>query len=130
MHLSLFFALTRIDHEADFRLLKALNKLAGAPIERKDVLVVDDTPAGLESGRAAGCQTLAVCTSQSQERILACETTYRVVDLTRYALQYHQFSALAVGWLTRYLCSVEVVRCGPDRVTLRIHSLEEEMIGA
>lgn len=31
-------------------------------LKAKDVLVIEDAPAGLQSGAAAGCRVLAVCT--------------------------------------------------------------------
>ncbi|SGY13592.1 BQ5605_C010g05903 [Microbotryum silenes-dioicae] len=84
--------------------IKELEKLSGAPFDPKTVLVLEDAPSGLASGLAAGCQTLAVCTGQTRERIRATEATYRTVDLER----------------------VEIVKCSPESITLRIRTLEEE----
>ncbi|SCV69893.1 BQ2448_1287 [Microbotryum intermedium] len=78
--------------------------IKGTPFDPKTVLVLEDAPSGLASGLAAGCQTLAVCTGQTRERIRATEATYRTVDLER----------------------VEVVKCSPESITLRIRTLEEE----
>jgi len=44
-------------------------------------LVVEDAPAGVLSGRAAGCQTLAVVTSHSQEQMAAVNPTFIVPNL-------------------------------------------------
>ncbi|ORY87426.1 HAD-like domain-containing protein [Leucosporidium creatinivorum] len=84
--------------------LEQLKKLGGAPIDPKRVLVLEDAPSGLASGLAAGCQTLAVCTGQTRERIRATPATYRTVDFNR----------------------VEVVSASPEGITLRIKTLEEE----
>ncbi|SCZ89750.1 BZ3500_MvSof-1268-A1-R1_Chr9g10580 [Microbotryum saponariae] len=88
---------------SDFR-GSELEKLSGAPFDPKTVLVFEDAPSGLASGLAAGCQTLAVCTGQTRERIRATDATYRTVDLER----------------------VEIVKCSPESITLRIRTLEEE----
>lgn len=84
--------------------LEELKKLGGPPINPAKVLVLEDAPSGLASGLAAGCQTLALCTGQKRSRIRATEATIKTVNLER----------------------VEVVKCGPDGITLRIRTLEEE----
>lgn len=46
--------------------------LKGAAMLGKDptsCLVIEDAPAGLRSGRAAGCKVLGVCTSHSREQV-------------------------------------------------------------
>jgi glycerol-1-phosphatase len=55
------------------------------------VLVVEDAPSGIRSGRAAGAKTLAVLTSHSNEEMLAsgAEPHYIVKDLTQCVL--HSF---------------------------------------
>jgi len=45
-------------------------------------LVVEDAPAGVRSGQAAGCQTLALCTSHSREQMLTAEAEFLVQDLS------------------------------------------------
>ncbi|KAF8256429.1 phosphatase [Lactarius quietus] len=45
-------------------------------------LVVEDAPAGIQSGRAAGCKTLAVTTSHSRERMVASIPDYLVDNLS------------------------------------------------
>ena len=47
-------------------------------------LVVEDAPAGLKSGRAAGSLTLAVCTSLPRATILESDPNYIVSNLTKY----------------------------------------------
>lgn len=39
--------------------------------------MIEDAPAGLRSGRAAGCKVLGVCTSHSREQV---ESVVREVD--------------------------------------------------
>ncbi|TCD62951.1 hypothetical protein EIP91_006214 [Steccherinum ochraceum] len=50
-------------------------------------LVIEDAPSGLLSGRAAGCKTIAVCTSHTREKILqsGAAPDYIVKDLSRWA---------------------------------------------
>ncbi|KAH9169490.1 phosphatase [Lactarius sanguifluus] len=45
-------------------------------------LVIEDAPAGVQSGRAAGCKTLAVTTSHPRERMVASRPDYLVEDLS------------------------------------------------
>ena len=47
--------------------------------------MVEDAPAGIISGRAAGCKTLAVITSHTREQIEGAKAYFVVKDLTRYA---------------------------------------------
>ncbi|EIN10887.1 phosphatase [Punctularia strigosozonata HHB-11173 SS5] len=44
-------------------------------------LVVEDAPAGVRSGQAAGCKTLGVTTSHSRAQMEACSPTYLVENL-------------------------------------------------
>lgn len=46
-------------------------------------LVVEDAPAGIRSGKAAGAKVLAVLTSHSLEAVKAVEPDWIVPDLTR-----------------------------------------------
>jgi len=60
--------------------------LAGAlrcDVDPKKCLVVEDAPAGLQSGRAAGSLTLAVCTSLPRASVLESGPNYIVSDLTK-----------------------------------------------
>jgi beta-phosphoglucomutase-like phosphatase (HAD superfamily) len=45
-------------------------------------LVVEDAPAGVQSGKAAGCKTLAVTTSHPRERMVASRPDYLVENLS------------------------------------------------
>jgi len=51
-------------------------------VRPENCLVVEDAPAGIQSGKAAGCQTLAVTTSHSRERMVASKADYLVDDLS------------------------------------------------
>ncbi|KAI5920674.1 haloacid dehalogenase-like hydrolase [Camillea tinctor] len=75
-------------------------KLGLPPTEEKDkVLVLEDSPAGIRSGKAAGCRVLAVVTSHTVEQVAAAEP----------------------DWIVQDLRSVKMVECAPGRgVTLRI----------
>jgi glycerol 3-phosphatase-1 len=46
-----------------------------------DVLVLEDSPAGIKAGKAAGCKVLAVITSHTAEKIVAAEPDWIVKDL-------------------------------------------------
>jgi sugar-phosphatase len=46
--------------------LRAAERLGVAP---KDALVLEDAPAGLAAGRAAGCQVVALATTMASERL-------------------------------------------------------------
>lgn len=45
-------------------------------------LVVEDAPAGVRSGSAAGCKTLGLLTSHSREQVEAASPTFIVKDLS------------------------------------------------
>ncbi len=47
-------------------------------------LVVEDAPAGVRSGRAAGCKTLGLITSHTREQIEEAKPDYVVPNLARY----------------------------------------------
>jgi len=51
-------------------------------VRPENCLVVEDAPAGVQSGKAAGCKTLAVTTSHSPERMVASRPDYLVDDLS------------------------------------------------
>ena len=46
-----------------------------------DVLVLEDSPAGIKAGKAAGCKVLGVVTSHTVEQVLAAEPDWIVQDL-------------------------------------------------
>lgn len=48
-------------------------------------LVVEDAPAGVRSGQAAGCKTLGLITSHTREQMLAVNPDFLVDNLARYA---------------------------------------------
>ncbi|GAA5851738.1 hypothetical protein JCM8547_001191 [Rhodosporidiobolus lusitaniae] len=85
-----------------------LRKIApGDDFKPEDILVVEDAPSGLKAGFAAGCKTLAVATGQPIERVRTFDATVKAFDLTR----------------------VEVFSASPESVTLRIHTLEDDVAG-
>lgn len=49
--------------------------------EAADVLVLEDSPAGIMAGKAAGCRVLAVVTSHTAEQIVAAKPDWIVKDL-------------------------------------------------
>ncbi|KAL5534512.1 hypothetical protein ACEPAG_975 [Sanghuangporus baumii] len=66
--------------------LKAAERCGVSP---ESCLVIEDAPSGLNSGRSAGCKTLAVCTSHSKQSILAKTTPdYIVKDLTKVSFKW------------------------------------------
>lgn len=46
-----------------------------------DILVLEDSPAGIQAGKAAGCKVLGVVTSHTVEKIIAAEPDWIVKDL-------------------------------------------------
>ncbi|EJD01137.1 phosphatase [Fomitiporia mediterranea MF3/22] len=60
-------------------------KLLG--LDPRRCLVVEDAPAGIASGLAAGCKTLGVITSHSGEAMLREGTTYLVKDLASVSMK-------------------------------------------
>ncbi|KAI0110132.1 HAD-like protein [Daldinia grandis] len=46
-----------------------------------DILVLEDSPAGIRSGKAAGCKVLGLVTSHTAEQVLAAEPDWIVRDL-------------------------------------------------
>ncbi|KAI5479043.1 hypothetical protein MNV49_004325 [Pseudohyphozyma bogoriensis] len=90
--------------EPYLRGLDGLRQLGGPEIDPNKVLVVEDAPAGLASGLAAGCQTLAVCTSHTVEQVRAFEASFKVADLTK----------------------VDLVRADGEGITLRFTQIDEE----
>ena len=51
---------------------------------RANTIVFEDAPNGILSGKAAGCQTLAVLTSHRRDQVEPTQPTFLVNDLTRY----------------------------------------------
>ncbi|KAL5495539.1 hypothetical protein ACEPAI_1002 [Sanghuangporus weigelae] len=66
--------------------LRAAERCGVSP---ENCLVVEDAPSGLNSGRSAGCKTLAVCSSHSKQSILVKATPdYIVKDLTKVSFKW------------------------------------------
>ncbi|TNY18884.1 HAD-superfamily hydrolase, subfamily IA, variant 3 [Rhodotorula diobovata] len=108
--------------------LAGLARAAG--LEAKDVLVVEDAPAGLQSGASAGCRILAVCTgpvpaNEVAQAVAEIPGAVVVRDLARGAHFRIQHSELGRPRLTRRRPhrSVELLLCSPHSITLRIHPL-------
>ena len=53
----------------------------GLTDEQNQVLVLEDSPAGIRSGKAAGCKVLGVVTSHTAEQVLGAEPDWIVKDL-------------------------------------------------
>ncbi|KIY45229.1 HAD-like protein, partial [Fistulina hepatica ATCC 64428] len=65
--------------------------LAGAKIcqvDPKNCLVVEDAPSGIQAGRSAGCNTLAVCTSMSREFLTPENPDYIVTNLSKVSVAW------------------------------------------
>lgn len=73
-------------------------KRLGLEGEGKKVLVLEDSPAGIRAGKAAGCLVLGLVTSHSVEQVRAAEP----------------------DWIVRDLESVRLVKSGEEGVTLEI----------
>ena len=70
-------------------------KLTGADPSR--CLVVEDAPAGIQSGRAAGSKTLALLTSHTREQVEAANPDFIVKDLPRSV--FWIVSCIRCSWL-------------------------------
>jgi len=51
-----------------------------------DVLVLEDSPAGIAAGKAAGCKVLGVVTSHNVEQIIAAAPDWIVQDLSSFRI--------------------------------------------
>jgi len=47
----------------------------------KNVLVLEDSPAGIKAGKAAGCKVVGLVTSHTAEQVLSAEPDWTVQDL-------------------------------------------------
>lgn len=47
----------------------------------KEILVLEDSPAGIKSGKAAGCKVIGLVTSHTLEQVVAAEPDWVVKDL-------------------------------------------------
>ncbi|KAF9765823.1 hypothetical protein IL306_001847 [Fusarium sp. DS 682] len=70
----------------------------GLQAEDAQVLVLEDSPAGIRAGKAAGCKVLGLVTSHTVEQVLAAEP----------------------DWVVRDLSSVRVLRSEGGKVTIEI----------
>ncbi|KAM7209310.1 Haloacid dehalogenase-like hydrolase [Naviculisporaceae sp. PSN 640] len=52
----------------------------------KQVLVFEDSPAGIRSGKAAGCKVIGLVTSHTVEQVLSAEPDWVVIDLSSVKL--------------------------------------------
>ncbi|KAK9474655.1 HAD-like domain-containing protein [Dipodascopsis tothii] len=66
-------------HPEGYMLGRTRMGLAGAD---DTVVVFEDAPAGVRAGNAAGCVTIALCTTNSREAVAAAGATYIVKDLS------------------------------------------------
>jgi glycerol-1-phosphatase len=57
--------------------------------EQAEVLVLEDSPAGIAAGKAAGCKVLAVVTSHTVEQVLAAKPDWIVKDLKSVKVVRH-----------------------------------------
>ena len=49
--------------------------------EGAEILVLEDSPAGIKAGKAAGCKVLGVVTSHTVEQVVAAEPDWIIKDL-------------------------------------------------
>ncbi|KAF5578217.1 glycerol 3-phosphatase 1 [Fusarium pseudoanthophilum] len=70
----------------------------GLQAEDAQVLVLEDSPAGIRAGKAAGCKVLGLVTSHTVEQVIAAEP----------------------DWVVRDLSSVKVLRSEGGKVTIEI----------
>lgn len=73
-------------------------KLELSAADSPEILVLEDSPAGIKAGKAAGCKVLGLVTSHTAEQVLAAEP----------------------DWIVRDLQSVKMVRTEGGLVTLQI----------
>lgn len=67
----------------------------------KEILVLEDSPAGIKAGKAAGCKVIGLVTSHTLEQVVAAEP----------------------DWVVKDLDSVKAVKMEDGRVTLEISSI-------
>jgi len=58
----------------------------GLADEDKQVLVLEDSPAGIRAGKAAGCKVIGLVTSHTPEQVLSAEPDWIVKDLASVKL--------------------------------------------
>jgi glycerol-1-phosphatase len=57
--------------------------------DQAEVLVLEDSPAGIAAGKAAGCKVLAVVTSHTVDQVLAAQPDWIVKDLKSVKVVRH-----------------------------------------
>ncbi|KXJ91930.1 haloacid dehalogenase-like hydrolase [Microdochium bolleyi] len=75
-----------------------LSKLGLVKSDSSNVLVLEDSPAGIKSGKAAGCKVIGLVTSHTLEQVAAAEP----------------------DWIVEDLRSVTMVECAAGSITLQI----------
>jgi glycerol 3-phosphatase-1 len=78
--------------------LKGAEKLGLAP---EGLLVLEDSPAGIKAGKAAGCRVLAVTTTHTAEQVVAA----------------------GADWVVKDLQSVKIVRMDGGKAVLQIENI-------
>lgn len=56
----------------------------------KEILVLEDSPAGIKSGKASGCKVLGLVTSHTVEQIIAADPDWIVQDLDSVRVLRHE----------------------------------------
>jgi len=56
-------------------------------VKPEDCVVFEDAPAGVRSGKAAGCKTIGFLTSHTKEQMLACEPDFLVKDMSKVTVK-------------------------------------------
>lgn len=56
----------------------------------KEILVLEDSPAGIRAGKAAGCKVLGLVTSHTAEQVIAAEPDWIVQDLDSVRVIRHE----------------------------------------
>jgi glycerol-1-phosphatase len=64
-----------------------------------EVLVLEDSPAGIRAGKAAGCKVLGVVTSHTVEQVLAAEPDWIVKDLSSVKLVSNSVKGVELEFL-------------------------------
>lgn len=62
--------------------LMGLEKLGLTTDQAKDVLVLEDSPAGIEAGKRAGCRVLGLVTSHTAEQVAKAQPDWIIRDLS------------------------------------------------
>lgn len=63
----------------------------------KEVLVLEDSPAGIRAGKAAGCKVLGLVTSHTVEQVIAAEPDWVVQDLESVKVLRHEGGKVTIA---------------------------------